>query len=372
MSYNKSQKDNLPISSRPEDYDHNFPNFRRPTIFGSFSLDGSRAFHHDRHQMMYLYKRGEDRAGMDLNKGINIVIRKNEEQTKCEQLDNVLKWILNNKKMFLVKETDEKLSSLNTDVVCYRGLLTTIMCSPYEAREGWELLAVKWRGTLYLCQVETEQRKRQRLSETPRQKTMSSWGYKFEQFMVSPHPGIEPNTDTAVNENEEFCCVFRTRLDKFSLVYGAEMDGYDSSERMGEKEVLVPEKFIEMKTSRVIEHQRQQNNFFRFKVLKWWCQSFLVGIQDILVGWRDDDGLVTEVETMKVSRLAKNAVQWKPNVCANFLAQFLSVLSENIRGDDVNRMYKVVRQPGRGIEMREFFSEHGGTFLPRWYTDGLF
>ena len=73
MSYNKSQKDNLPISSRPEDYDHNFPNFRRPTIFGSFSLDGSRAFHHDRHQMMYLYKRGEDRAGMDLNKGINIV-----------------------------------------------------------------------------------------------------------------------------------------------------------------------------------------------------------------------------------------------------------------------------------------------------------
>ena len=92
---------------------------------------------------------------------------------------------------------------------------------------------------------------------------MSSWGYKFEQFMVSPNPGIEPNTDTAVNENEEFCCVFRTRLDKFSLVYGAEMDGYDSSERMGEKEVLVPEKFIEMKTSRVIEHQRQQNNFFR-------------------------------------------------------------------------------------------------------------
>ena len=41
--------------------------------------------------------------------------------------------------------------------VCYRGLLTTLLCSPYEGKEGWEVTAAKWRGTLYLrqqvCQV---------------------------------------------------------------------------------------------------------------------------------------------------------------------------------------------------------------------------
>ena len=36
--------------------------------------------------------------------------------------------------------------------VCYRGLLTTLLCSPYEGKEGWEVTAAKWRGTLYLRQ----------------------------------------------------------------------------------------------------------------------------------------------------------------------------------------------------------------------------
>ena len=36
----------------------------------------------------------------------------------------------------------------------------------------------------------------------------------------------EDHQITPVNENEEFCCLFRTRLGSHSIVYGAEMDGY--------------------------------------------------------------------------------------------------------------------------------------------------
>ena len=36
--------------------------------------------------------------------------------------------------------------------VCYRGLLTTLLCSPYEGKEGWEVTAARWRGTIYLRQ----------------------------------------------------------------------------------------------------------------------------------------------------------------------------------------------------------------------------
>ena len=36
--------------------------------------------------------------------------------------------------------------------VCYRGLLTTLLCTPYEGKEGWEVTAARWRGTIYLRQ----------------------------------------------------------------------------------------------------------------------------------------------------------------------------------------------------------------------------
>ena len=87
---------------------------------------------------------------------------------------------------------------------------------------------VRWRGTLYLLQVETEKRREERRRETRRQRQMSSWGYKFEQLMTSSVPGRLPDSETPVNENEEFCCLFRTRIGKVSVLYGAEMDSYQS------------------------------------------------------------------------------------------------------------------------------------------------
>jgi hypothetical protein len=38
---------------------------------------------------------------------------------------------------------------------------------------------------------------------------------------------------------------------------------------------------VEMKTSRLIENERQQNTFSRFKTQKWWAQSFMVSIFDV-------------------------------------------------------------------------------------------
>ena len=53
------------------------------------------------------------------------------------------------------------------------------------------------------------------------------------------------------------------------MVYGAEMDAYDSKEKMHRGEKLKPEKFVEMKTSRIVENERQDRTFRRFKILKW-------------------------------------------------------------------------------------------------------
>lgn len=53
----------------------------------------------------------------------------------------------------------------------------------------WSLQATsflsRFAGTIYLVAVDTPEKEQQRLSETGLNKAMSSWGYKFEQYMTS-------------------------------------------------------------------------------------------------------------------------------------------------------------------------------------------
>jgi hypothetical protein len=52
-------------------------------------------------------------------------------------------------------------------------------------------------------------------------------------------------------------------------------------------------------------------------------------------GWRDDAGFVRKVEALALRSLPKRAADfWRPNVCANFLQEFLSFLHESLRAVD--------------------------------------
>lgn len=79
------------------------------------------------------------------------------------------------------------------DFVCYRGLLTMLMCTPYEKDEDWIICATKWKGTIFMCARETDRKRLYREQMTDKQKQFMSWGYKFEQYMSSgkrPHKGF--------------------------------------------------------------------------------------------------------------------------------------------------------------------------------------
>lgn len=46
----------------------------------------------------------------------------------------------------------------------------------------------------------------------------------------------------------------------------------------------------------------------RYKLLKFWAQSFLVGVPKVTVGFRDDDGQIVKVEdfaTLNIPRLVR-------------------------------------------------------------------
>ncbi len=166
-----------------------------------------------------------------------------------------------------------------------------------------------------------------------------------------------------MNECEEFCCVFRTRLGKHSVVYGAEMDGVAVSDSVlgssggAEALDLNREEFVELKTTKDLDHPGQERNFRRFKLIKWWCQSFLVGIGTVVAGFRDDAGRVTSVAEYPVREIPRQcADHWKPNVCVNFLHEFLGHVRESMMGEGGDlrevrfywspRLRRVVREEG--------------------------
>lgn len=364
----------LPISCNPNEYFGPFPNFREPSIVGSFSVDGDRQFNNDLSGLQYLDKTYHKlqqpmKVELDLDHNVSKAITALPIKD-TEKITHLLRGILAFKQKFAV---NEELDSLHTDIVCFRGLLATIMGTPYERKDDWMVDVVRWKGTIYIIQIPTERRIRENERQTDRQKQMSSWGYKFEQLVTTTVPGGRSDPQEIVNENEEFCCMFRTRINGLSLVYGAEMDAYSSDQTITSPGSLRPGNFTELKTSRQIEHERQDNNFRRFKLLKWWAQSFLVGTPTILCGWRDDDGVVASVEPFNVKDIPKVGVGWKPTVCFNFLATFLQTLKSTITSDNVSTVHRVYFDPRcRQLEMTKLLNQDTEALLPQWYLNSVF
>lgn len=73
-------------------------------------------------------------------------------------------------------------SPLDADFVTCRGHLTKLLTTPYETCAGWLLAVTRFKGTLYISEVETEAARRDRQNRTEKHKEMMYWGYKFEQY----------------------------------------------------------------------------------------------------------------------------------------------------------------------------------------------
>lgn len=79
----------------------------------------------------------------------------------------------------------------------------------------------------------------------------------------SDKPNGVPDVRKPVNELEELCVMFRTKLNNHHLLFGAEMDGVKSTTGINNCSELAKAEFIELKTSRQIETARQNHTFRR-------------------------------------------------------------------------------------------------------------
>ncbi|XP_053653693.2 decapping and exoribonuclease protein [Cherax quadricarinatus] len=342
---------------------------RRPMFIGDFSLNAKRQFCHDSRNLHYISIKWQifKKVNYDLNVALDKANRKLFEETKNEKLDRLLEWILLNSFKFHTREsTGKPLKCLSTDFICFRGLLTQLLCTPYE-NEGWIVCATKFRNTIYLCAYDTPEKQTDRENETEMQKRMSAWGYKFEHYMTD---GCDPSE--GVEENEEYCCVVRSRLDNHSLVYGAEVDGADPSLYKTPHADL--NAFIELKTSKELIRDADHRTLHKFKLLKWWSQSKLVGIPRVVCGFRDKEGIVHTLKMFDVEEMPAMAQDhWKPNIMLNFVKTFLDYVKSCVQVDNPKAVYKFQRKHNGDVVSCTYLGhDHDWTFLPEWYFEKVF
>ncbi|XP_068434694.1 decapping and exoribonuclease protein isoform X2 [Clinocottus analis] len=292
-----------------------------------------------------------------------------KDENKKEKLDHILRWILANKSKLNSKAMAASSCALDSDFVTWRGHLTKLLTTPYETREGWLLAVTRFRGTLYISEVETEVSQRERENRAERHKEMMYWGYKFEQYTCADSIHSLPDPGGVVNTNEAFCTVVQTRLADHRLLFSGEVDCRDK-----DPNTPAPACYVELKTSVEICTPKQRSSFHRFKLLKWWAQSFLPGVPRVVAGFKDEEGVVVTVETFpisKISQLIKNEHNcWKPTVCMNFCCDFLSFVKQIATEDNPSVVYLFSWEPRRDVT----FSVHRDSqysFLPHWYVSEM-
>ena len=124
--------------------------------------------------------------------------------------------------------------------------------------------------------------------------------------------------------------------------------------------------YLELKTSRSLINPRQIKTFESQKLLKFWAQSFLLGIPRIIVGFRSDTNVLLSTQTLETMAIPAQVRErggpgvWDGNVCINFAARFLEVLRAGM--EEGALMGIRFQKGGAAVEV---FRKEGGTFLTK-------
>ncbi|KAI9850126.1 MAG: decapping endonuclease targeting mRNA [Thelocarpon superellum] len=167
---------------------------------------------------------------------------------------------------------------------------------------------------------------------------MSFWGYKFETLSLlpntwaaTPREVIDGREDEVVSNHAQYCSVVRTGIGKAKMIIGGEVDAVWDSKPESKDE---PINWVELKTSEEISNDRDMLKFER-KLLKFWIQSFLLGVPKIIVGFRSRSGILQRLEELETKNIPSNVKRkgkgtWDGNLCINFTAAFMDWLKSTI------------------------------------------
>ncbi|WVF65405.1 hypothetical protein IAT40_000132 [Kwoniella sp. CBS 6097] len=314
------------------------PSYRYPNIITTYSHQPDRSITHDDTSMAYY---DEAPIGCDLNYGFESKIERDEDVD--EHLDGLCEALME------VHEKHDKggdgAGERKGGIITWRGMITRIMTAPYEPREPWEMTAIALDGSVYV-ELHDPPEIRQK-----RRKDQSSWawqsymGYAFESFSTICAEGDQTKDRDGVhapegwgggvNTNVQWCNVVRSAIGDIPLCLGGEVDCVRAE--MGTPHPGL-NKCVELKTNKVIYNEKQDNIFHK-KMLKHWAQSWLLGIPEIQVGFRDDAGILRSqrgFETEKIPRFIASLPDppWSPTPPLHFLHAVLNLVTTHVLPTD--------------------------------------
>lgn len=254
----------------------------------------------------------------------------------------------------------------DADFVTYRNNLNKLMLVPYASATGdddWHIHAVLVGSTVYLDVVPWEEQ-----SSHPAAARAAYSGVKFEALCTAPPPtpgggAAADDGDDAVDANAEFCSLVRLRVGRHRLLMSAEIDCYEppppGAPPGTSSNVLTT--YRELKTMAVPRTPAQHARVKGQRLLKYWIQSYLVGVPELFIGFRSDRGQLTgtmRVPTRALPDLAAapgdallpppgwdpdgpddggRRPPWDPWTCVNALDALLDIIRSQCRaaGDGV-------------------------------------
>ncbi|PZC87072.1 decapping and exoribonuclease protein [Helicoverpa armigera] len=355
-----------------------------PYIIGYMSVDVRREFHHDLSQLKYLTTIPKRRIQYNLNHNIEKAVKRTTDGSN-EKISLMLRFLLNQRYRF-----DFLNNPTGTTFITYRRTLISVMTSIYS-REPVSIIASLLNNCIYLCSVESTESLKNSNTSCDQNAKFCAWGYKFEQYMLSDLPVKVPNIEKPVIENEEFSIYFSSQLGKHRLFYGAQIDGMlakqnasgppKTSDVDANLTYLRNADYVELKTNREIHNPRQEKNFKKYKMLRCWCQCYLAGLKGLLVGYRNDEGIIHRVQwfdTEDIVRYCRD--EWKPQVAIDNLVHFLSYVENCFKSlkttskDDfaskepLTLKFDIDAQQKITVS-KDIYEEH--VILPSWYVNNI-
>lgn len=354
---------------------------KRPKEIACFSYDDNHEFHFGDSGLRWYYP---PEIGLDLSKGFENFIK--HDDSVDEHLDSLLKTIISHE--------EEEGKKIDAEVVTWRGMMTKIMSAPFDDRDGFEMNATLYQDCIFIeenhsCKEATrrqqqenreknQQKQKQRnkhknqrelrgrtaQQEQPSPEQMAFWGYKFETLCTLPATWAETSRDyienrdnEIVNNKAQYCSVVRTGIGKSILCLGGEVDAIWDSKPMLKGD---PINWVELKTSAEIQDDFGMRNFEK-KLMKFWIQSFLLGVPKIVVGFRSKQGILTKIEEIKtetipVTAASRGVNSWNAQMCINFASAFLDWLKRTINDDGVWR----IRGKAKSTAIEVFRIEEAG------------
>ncbi|KAI8040056.1 protein cutoff [Drosophila gunungcola] len=355
---------NIHAHSWTEEDKHLFPTISKPVSHGGFSLSPTGQFEANTKRIGFIVVPPTNRFPLSL--------RDNEHAQKPAKipkyfLDNMFLFI-ESSRFALLKPANMRVE-VNAHIVCTSEVLELIMCAPYENKTGWSLGVSRYRNTMYICRVDSEQADPFD-QDNLRRIMQESWLKKLQKYCVFENGIVGPKNKHGSEEAGAFHGVFSFELNGNRVLFDSPVLA-----EMNSNGFFGPaQNWAELQMRLVHMNRLDWTAHNRTEALKWWVKCFLLGIESLYIALRDEHAFVLDIQKTSVRDLWKNCEKdWSTIVCANFLVRLLNCMSQVMAPVDCPStvyIFKYDAMQGK-VAYKAFQGRNQYTFIPDWFRTML-